>query len=43
VPEYLEYAKQIETTAADTYRYLNFHQMSQYTSKAANVIIQQAV
>jgi len=43
VEEYLQYAKQIETTAADTYRYLNFHQMSQYTSKAANVIIQQAV
>jgi len=43
VAEYLEYAKQIETTAADTYRYLNFHQMSQYTSKASNVIIQQAV
>ena len=43
VEEYLQYAKQIETTAADTYRYLNFHQMSQYTSKASNVIIQQAV
>jgi len=43
VEEYLQYAKQIETTAADTYRYLNFHQKNQYTSKAANVIIQQAV
>jgi aconitate hydratase 2/2-methylisocitrate dehydratase len=43
VPEYLEYAKQIETTAADTYRYLNFHQMAQYTQIASNVIVQQAV
>ncbi|MBU2425732.1 MAG: bifunctional aconitate hydratase 2/2-methylisocitrate dehydratase, partial [Gammaproteobacteria bacterium] len=43
VPEYLDYAKQIETTAADTYRYLNFHQMPQYTQVASNVIVQQAV
>lgn len=43
VQEYLDYAKQIDATAADTYRYLNFHKMSQYTKKADNVIIQQAV
>ncbi|MGR5064876.1 bifunctional aconitate hydratase 2/2-methylisocitrate dehydratase [Photobacterium sp. DNB22_13_2] len=39
--EYLEYAKQIDATAADTYRYLNFHRMAQYTEKADDVIIQQ--
>ncbi|NAX18568.1 MULTISPECIES: bifunctional aconitate hydratase 2/2-methylisocitrate dehydratase [unclassified Vibrio] len=41
--EYLEYAKQINATAADTYRYLNFHRMAQYTKKAGSVIVQQAV
>ncbi|WP_305460319.1 bifunctional aconitate hydratase 2/2-methylisocitrate dehydratase [Photobacterium leiognathi] len=39
--EYLEYAKQIDATAADTYRYLNFHRMEDYTKKADDVIIQQ--
>ncbi|MCG3884669.1 bifunctional aconitate hydratase 2/2-methylisocitrate dehydratase [Photobacterium leiognathi] len=39
--EYLEYAKQIDATAADTYRYLNFHRMDDYTKKADEVIIQQ--
>ncbi|MBV7297890.1 bifunctional aconitate hydratase 2/2-methylisocitrate dehydratase [Enterovibrio paralichthyis] len=43
VEEYLEYAKQIDATAADTYRYLNFHRMPQYTKKADEVIIQTAV
>ncbi|KXF80093.1 bifunctional aconitate hydratase 2/2-methylisocitrate dehydratase [Enterovibrio coralii] len=43
VEEYLEYAKQIDATAADTYRYLNFHRMDQYTKKADEVIIQAAV
>ncbi|WP_114996434.1 bifunctional aconitate hydratase 2/2-methylisocitrate dehydratase [Grimontia hollisae] len=43
VEEYLEYAKQIDATAADTYRYLNFHRMDQYTKKADEVIIQTAV
>ncbi|WP_281560680.1 bifunctional aconitate hydratase 2/2-methylisocitrate dehydratase [Thalassomonas sp. RHCl1] len=38
--EYQEYAKQIDATAADTYRYLNFHKMEQYTKKADNVIMQ---
>lgn len=38
--EYMAYAKQIDATAADTYRYLNFHQMEHYTSKADEVILQ---
>ncbi|MDN3609081.1 bifunctional aconitate hydratase 2/2-methylisocitrate dehydratase [Vibrio ostreicida] len=41
--EYLEYAKQIDATAADTYRYLNFHKMEQYTEKADTVIFQEPV
>ncbi|MEJ2763973.1 bifunctional aconitate hydratase 2/2-methylisocitrate dehydratase [Photobacterium sp. MCCC 1A19761] len=41
--EYLEYAKQIDATAADTYRYLNFHRMDSYTKKADEVIVQAAV
>lgn len=32
--EYLAYAEKINATAADTYRYLNFHKMGQYTDKA---------
>nr|WP_269093383.1 MULTISPECIES: bifunctional aconitate hydratase 2/2-methylisocitrate dehydratase [unclassified Photobacterium] len=43
VEEYMEYAKQINATAADTYRYLNFHRMGQYTKRADEVIIQAAV
>ncbi|MGL4380076.1 MAG: bifunctional aconitate hydratase 2/2-methylisocitrate dehydratase [Vibrio sp.] len=39
--EYTQYAKQIDATAADTYRYLNFHLMGQYTRKANAVILQQ--
>ncbi len=39
--EYLDYARQINATAADTYRYLNFHQMPHYAKPAQNVIIQQ--
>ncbi|EKO3948475.1 bifunctional aconitate hydratase 2/2-methylisocitrate dehydratase [Vibrio fluvialis] len=39
--EYLEYAKQIDATAADTYRYLNFHRMSDYTKKADTVIFRE--
>ena len=30
----MEYAKQIDATATDTYRYLNFHKMDQYIKKA---------
>ena len=41
VEEYMKYAKEIDATAADTYRYLNFHKMEQYTKKAAQVIIQE--
>ncbi|MBY5992150.1 bifunctional aconitate hydratase 2/2-methylisocitrate dehydratase [Ferrimonas balearica] len=41
VPEYLEYAKTIDAQAADTYRYLNFHLMEQYTKPAGEVILQQ--
>ena len=40
VAEYMDYAKQIDATASDTYRYLNFHKMESYTTKADSVIIQ---
>ena len=39
--EYLEYAGQLDATAADTYRYLNFDQMDSYVEKAAQVIFTQ--
>ncbi|WP_394247666.1 bifunctional aconitate hydratase 2/2-methylisocitrate dehydratase [Vibrio profundi] len=39
--EYLEYAQKIDASAADTYRYLNFHKMGQYTEKADTVIFQE--
>lgn len=32
--EYQEYMREINTQAADTYRYLNFHLIDQYTEKA---------
>jgi len=38
--EYMEYASQIDATAADTYRYLNFDKMEQYSKKADEVILQ---
>ncbi|WKE66121.1 bifunctional aconitate hydratase 2/2-methylisocitrate dehydratase [Gallaecimonas kandeliae] len=41
--EYLEYARELDATAADTYRYLNFDQLPQYTKKAEEVIVQTAV
>ncbi|RLV58600.1 bifunctional aconitate hydratase 2/2-methylisocitrate dehydratase [Parashewanella curva] len=41
--EYQEYAKEIDATAADTYRYLNFDQIESYTKKAGEVIFQSAV
>lgn len=41
--EYLEYAEQINATASDTYRYLNFHQMDAYTNIANDVIVKTAV
>ncbi|OEF24615.1 bifunctional aconitate hydratase 2/2-methylisocitrate dehydratase [Vibrio rumoiensis] len=39
--EYMQYADQINATAADTYRYLNFHNMEHYTKKADTVIFQE--
>ncbi|MEM6191513.1 bifunctional aconitate hydratase 2/2-methylisocitrate dehydratase [Shewanella scandinavica] len=41
--EYQEYAKELDATAADTYRYLNFDQIESYTKKASEVIFQSAV
>jgi aconitate hydratase 2/2-methylisocitrate dehydratase len=38
--EYMEYASQIDATAADTYRSLNFDKMEEYTNKADTVILQ---
>lgn len=43
VEEYQRYAKELDATAADTYRYLNFDQIDSYTKKAAEVIFQTAV
>ena len=43
VEEYLQYAKTLDATAADTYRYLNFNEIASYTKKADAVILQQAV
>ncbi len=40
VEEYMTYARQLEATAADTYRYLNFDQIASYTQKAEQVILQ---
>ncbi|MDY7218900.1 bifunctional aconitate hydratase 2/2-methylisocitrate dehydratase [Denitrificimonas sp. JX-1] len=39
VEEYLEYAKDIDSMAADVYRYLSFDQMANYTEAAANASI----
>ena len=41
--EYQTYAKELDATAADTYRYLNFDQLTSYTKKADEVIFQSAV
>jgi len=38
--EYFEYASRIDSSAADTYRYLNFDKMESYTAKADTVILQ---
>ncbi len=35
VGEYLKYAKQIEATAKDTFRYMNFNQMQEYVDASA--------
>ena len=37
--EYLQYAGQIDSMAADVYRYLNFDQMDQYVDAANSVIV----
>ncbi|WP_181021573.1 hypothetical protein, partial [Dickeya solani] len=41
--EYQQYMAQVDKTADDTYRYLNFDQLQQYTNKADKVIFQTAV
>ncbi|KHN58452.1 hypothetical protein OI70_06985, partial [Dickeya fangzhongdai] len=41
--EYQQYMVQVDKTADDTYRYLNFDQLQQYTNKADKVIFQTAV
>ncbi|MEQ4626528.1 MULTISPECIES: bifunctional aconitate hydratase 2/2-methylisocitrate dehydratase [Providencia] len=41
--EYLQFMDKVDETAADTYRYLNFDQLEQYTEKADGVIFQTAV
>ncbi|MBC8952905.1 bifunctional aconitate hydratase 2/2-methylisocitrate dehydratase [Xenorhabdus sp. PB62.4] len=41
--EYLQFMDKVDETAADTYRYLNFDQLDQYTEKADGVIFQTAV
>lgn len=41
--EYLGYMEQVDKTASDTYRYLNFDKLNEYTEKADGVIFQTAV
>ena len=41
--EYQTFVAQVDKTAVDTYRYLNFDQLNQYTSKADGVIFQTTV
>ena len=41
--EYLAAMSQVDKTAQDTYRYLNFDRLDQYTAKADGVIFQSAV
>ncbi|WP_337236586.1 bifunctional aconitate hydratase 2/2-methylisocitrate dehydratase [Proteus faecis] len=38
--EYLDFINKVDETAEDTYRYLNFDQLEQYTDKADQVIFQ---
>ena len=38
VDEYMQYAKSLDAVAAETYRYLNFDQIKNYTDKADTVI-----
>jgi len=39
--EYLEYASKLDTTAADTYRYLNFNEMDAYLEAADTVSVEE--
>jgi len=39
VEEYMEYAKNIDSMAADVYRYLSFDQIAEYRDAAAKAII----
>ncbi|HEJ9627254.1 bifunctional aconitate hydratase 2/2-methylisocitrate dehydratase [Proteus mirabilis] len=41
--EYLDFMNKVDETAEDTYRYLNFDQLEQYTDKADQVIFQTTV
>ena len=41
--EYLGYMAEVDKTAVDTYRYLNFDKLSEYTDKADGVIFQTAL
>lgn len=41
--EYQSFMRQVDKTAADTYRYLNFNKLVQYTGKANNVIFQTTI
>lgn len=41
--EYLSYMAEVDKTAVDTYRYLNFDKLSEYTDKADGVIFQTAL
>ncbi len=43
VQEYLDHAKEIDTMAADTYRYLNFDQINSYRKIADGVELKEAV
>ncbi len=43
VEEYMDYARQIDTMAADIYRYLNFDQIESYTEAAKKVIPIEAI
>ncbi|GAB1440602.1 hypothetical protein MASR2M36_33870 [Providencia sp.] len=40
--EYQQFMDKVDETAVDTYRYLNFDQLSQYTEEADGVIFQTA-
>ncbi|MDU3366068.1 MAG: aconitase family protein, partial [Proteus mirabilis] len=41
--EYLDFINKVDETAEDTYRYLNFDQLEQYTDKATQVLFQTTV